>query len=63
MGCFDPWLPTCMALGRQTGLSLPCFPCYLLAWGACFLHARWGTSEPEEGISEEGSQGPSEPQE
>jgi len=48
MGCFDLWLPTCMALGRQTGLSLPCFPCYLLAWGACYIHARWGPSESQE---------------
>ena len=47
-GCFDLWLPTCMALGRQTGLSMPCFPCYLFAWGACFLHARWGPSEPHQ---------------
>jgi hypothetical protein len=44
-GCFDVCLPTCMALGRQTGLSLPCFPCYILAWGACYLHARFGPSE------------------
>jgi hypothetical protein len=44
-GCFELWLPTCMALGRQTGLSLPRFPCYILAWGACYLHARFGPSE------------------
>jgi hypothetical protein len=59
-GCFELWLPTCMALGRQTGLSLPCFPCYLLAWTACYLRARWGPREPEESASEEVA---SEPQE
>ena len=59
-GCFDLWLPTLLALGRHTGLSVPCFPCYLLAWGALYLRARWGTSEPEESASEEVA---SEPQE